>query len=214
MAQALPLFTANVVRPRAGAAARTGWSLHREAFEELLWRLDPDRDRAGEKYSALHRKLCRFFEGRRCPRPEDCADETLDRIARRLASGERVDELNGYVFGVARMVGREVRKRQHREREALASLRRLSVPSAEEPAGECYDQLERCFGELPRSSLELILAYYEREKSAKIRHRHRLARDLGISRDALRSRAHRVRDQLRRAMSVETGTPAQAVAPG
>ena len=55
-----------------------------EPFEALLLRLGSDRETAGERYLQLRQRLVAVFEYRHCPRPEELADETLDRVARRL----------------------------------------------------------------------------------------------------------------------------------
>src|ERR671938_30866 len=62
-------------------------ALTAEAFTKLLARLDPDRERAGEKYEELRRTLVKFFEWRGAPFPEDQADETFNRVARKLDEG-------------------------------------------------------------------------------------------------------------------------------
>jgi DNA-directed RNA polymerase specialized sigma24 family protein len=52
-------------------------------------------------------RLVRFFEWRGAQVPEDLADETLERVARKLAVGTPIDDLRKYIFGVARFVARE-----------------------------------------------------------------------------------------------------------
>ena len=53
-------------------------------FERLLFRLDPDVDRAALEYEQLRRTLVKFFDWRGGWPPDECADETLDRLARKL----------------------------------------------------------------------------------------------------------------------------------
>ena len=53
-----------------------------------------------------------------------------------------------------------------------------------------------CLQELSTQKRDLILAYYAKEKQAKIDHRAEMARRLGISVDALRVKAHRIRTTL------------------
>ena len=85
--------------------------LTREGLEALLAFLDPDRDRAGEKYQQIRQRLVKMFECRGLTPPEEPADETMDRVARRLAEGEhvRAGEPMAYFHGVARNVLRERR---------------------------------------------------------------------------------------------------------
>src|SRR5215831_16309091 len=85
-------------------------TLTAEAFTKLLACLDPERERAGEKYEDLRRTLIKYFEWRGAPFPEDHADETLNRVARKLNEGVEVRNVNGYSYEVARRVCLEVWK--------------------------------------------------------------------------------------------------------
>ncbi len=171
----------------------------REALDKLLDYLDGDRDRASKKYRELQRKLIALFEWQSCSSPEELADETLNRVARKLAEGLeiRTEEPFRYLRGVAFNVAKEDWKRTARNREALAEYRYLQ---AREPASEDSDErkskLRSCLRELAPKDRELILEFYRGEKSARIEGRKRLAEKLGISRTALRIRAHRLRKGL------------------
>src|SRR5262249_35815848 len=68
---------------RGAAPARRRWALTQEAFDKLLAALGPDRESAAEKYLEVRSNLIRFFEFRGCPFPEDHADETINRVAKR-----------------------------------------------------------------------------------------------------------------------------------
>jgi hypothetical protein len=83
--------------------------LSREGLERLLTRLHPERDQAGAKYEVLRAKLLRFFDYRGCAAGDQAADETFNRVARRLEGGEtiRAEDASSYVLGVARNVLRE-----------------------------------------------------------------------------------------------------------
>ena len=61
-----------------------GWTLSPQSFDLLLSALHADRDRAGEEYERLRRTLVTFFDWRGCAFPEELADETFNRAARRL----------------------------------------------------------------------------------------------------------------------------------
>src|SRR5437868_5161996 len=89
------------------AVRKKDWTLTREAFEQLLAALDPDRERAGLRYENIRRKLIEFFEARGSNSPADNADETINRVARRLDEGERVQDLSAYFYGVARLLLKE-----------------------------------------------------------------------------------------------------------
>ena len=76
------------------------------AFHALLDWLNPNRDRAADEYVRLHRRLAKMFEARGCLTPEDCADETFNRIGSQLIEGKeiRTDNPTFYINGVARHV--------------------------------------------------------------------------------------------------------------
>jgi DNA-directed RNA polymerase specialized sigma24 family protein len=56
--------------------------------------------------------------------------------------------------------------------------------------------LNSCLQSLSSEKRALILAYYAKEKQAKIDHRTELAQQLGTSVETLRVRAHRIRATL------------------
>ena len=171
----------------------------------LLARLDPDPERAATAYEVLRRTLVKFFDWRGAWVPEEGADETLDRLARKLAAGDQVGDVRSFAHGIARRVLLEQARRpeariaraDETELDGLAALD-ASAEADDEPVPAC---LERCLAELPRESRELILQYYVAEGRAKIENRRRVAEDLGLSDNALRSRAQRVRDRLERCIA-------------
>ena len=77
-----------------------------DGFARLLERLHPDADEAGGAYVRLRARLVRFFDWRGLPMPDDCADEVLDRLARRLREAS-VDDVHKYAYGIARLVALE-----------------------------------------------------------------------------------------------------------
>jgi len=90
-----------------GDAARQKWSLTQEAFDGLLASLGPDRDSAADRYLEIRRNLVRLFEWRGCFTPEEYADETLNRCARKIGEGDEIRDLGTYSIGVAPMLWRE-----------------------------------------------------------------------------------------------------------
>ncbi len=181
-------------------APEGGWGLTEDALGKLLAALDGDRERAGEKYEQLRRGLVYFFECRGCTFPEDHADETINRVARKLAGGEEIRDPFSYVYGVARLLLLEVFKRRDRERAAFAHLPAPVVAAhdgeEDEEAEAQLRCLRRCLDSLPAESRVFIMSYYQGEKRAKIASRQRLAEALKIPPNALRLRARRVREKL------------------
>lgn len=177
---------------------KTKWSLTPEAFEKLLNAFSADREEAGVQYEIMRRKLVRFFEWRRVESAEDCADDTMNRVARRIESGEVIENLNSYFYGVARMVHLEVIKDQERlvvsiDDEPQVLRQKAPEPIESEPRVICFD---RCLDSLPPENRTLIVGYYQEERRAKIELRQELADNLHIPLNALRIRAHRIRARL------------------
>lgn len=165
-----------------------------EILNGLLVLLNADRERAGEFYELLRAKLVRIFEWRGSSFPEDDADETLDRIAHKVAEGEIVRDVQAYAGGVARLVWLESVKRERRSRAALEQLPESESGGVEPDARqECF---KSCLNKLPAEARSLVVEYYRKEKSAKIEARKRLAESLGIAHGALRLRVYRLRAQL------------------
>jgi DNA-directed RNA polymerase specialized sigma24 family protein len=178
------------------------WVLSPEAFAGLLAALDPDVGRAAEEYEAVRRRLVRLFEWRGVEFAEDYADETINRVARKLEEGERIQNLSGYIGGVARLVLLEAHKESARAR---AAFEQLPPPvTYAEPVEDDEDErrlgcFRSCMGSLPEETRALILEYYgEDGGGARIEKRKRLARALGLEMNALRNRALRTRDRLER----------------
>ena len=184
-------------RKMAGAprAARPQGLTHEE-FEALLAQLDPDREKAGEIYETIRRRLIRLYEWRGCDRPEDLADETINRVARRLAEGVTFQSSDpyGYFCGVAHMVHKEFLRRSSREHLALESGEwppPIYVPEEEEPSDRRLECLRHCLAKVPSDQRDLLLRYHQGENN--IRNRKTMASELGVPLNALRIRVHRVR---------------------
>ena len=190
--------------PSGHGAVRREWSLTKEAFDKLLARMDADAELAGEKYLLARRNLVRFFEGRGCGFAEEHADETINRVARRLDEGQEIHNLNGYLYGVARLVLLEVLGEREKEQKALREMSLRIVrpdPAESDETGQRLDCLTRCLNKLPDDGRELIVEYYQGEKRSKIENRQKLAESLRIPLYALRSRAVRLREKLEACMS-------------
>src|SRR5262249_51747669 len=91
------------------------WTLTEAGFNKLLSCLDPDRQRAGEKYEQLHRKLEKFFEVHRIAFAEELADETINRVIRKLEDGLEIRNIAGYCIGVARLLLMETHKGERKK---------------------------------------------------------------------------------------------------
>jgi len=170
------------------------WSLTRKALERLLQRLGSEPNAAAREYEFLRGRLTTFFSSRRVDFPESLADETLDRVARRLEAGEVIEHVRAYVHGVAHRVALEWGRRQARVHRSLqthlTSLGAVEPSDATEARAAC---LETCLSRLPPESRRLLQSYYDSGGLSYAGRRKLLAQRLGISCTSLKVRVHRVR---------------------
>jgi DNA-directed RNA polymerase specialized sigma24 family protein len=180
----------------------------------LLKQLGPDPELAGTRYEQLRQRIVTVLTYRGCTHPEEVADETMDRVARRLSevpAGTEIGDPTRFVFGVAWNVSREWIRRQRTVPlpdgwdPADPSQADLSAPASDLGHG-CLDRCLRC---LPKEDHDVVLTYYQEQGLAKIRHRAVVARQLKISPNALRLRIHRVTLRLRECVfhCVDTARP-------
>jgi DNA-directed RNA polymerase specialized sigma24 family protein len=180
---------ASVTRRVAQCAMRNRASLSGAHLEALLSWLAPTASEAGERYVAIRRALNRFFVARRCVPPDEYSDDTLDRVGRRLAAGERIQAASPgtYVYGVARNVYREA-VRRHPTEVPLARGSEPTVRYVEAPPGVvCF---RRCLERLSPDARELLEAYYLDGREA-------LAEKLGVTPNAIRLRVFKQKQALK-----------------
>lgn len=161
-------------------------------FETMLAWLDSDRDLAGEKYETIRRGLIEMFRCRGCWEPEDLADETINRVARKVK--DLLTTYTGdpahYFFGVARNLLREYYRRTSREEpRAVRSVQ----PDDLEVRHRCLDE---CMSHLRTDQRVLILQYFSLDKQQKIDNRKDLGRGLNTTPHALRVRVYRIKEAL------------------
>src|SRR5262245_51116726 len=92
-------------------------------LSRLLAKLDHDVEPGGEALERLRGALVKFFDWRGAWAPEECADEVLDRLERKLEETS-IEDVWEDARGVARMVLVERRRRPaqspHGNKEELA----------------------------------------------------------------------------------------------
>ena len=164
------------------------WELTPEMFQKFLAWLDPDPEKAGYRYEDIRRRLIKIFTCRGCLTPEDLADDTINRVIRKVheIAETYVGDPALYFYGVAHNVHLEYCRRKPEPQPP-------PVPDPPPQAEREYACLERCIQQLTHQSRELVLQYYQEERHAKIDLRKELARRMGIPINALRIRAHRIR---------------------
>ena len=185
------------------AELKKDWVPTQNAFRQFLRWLDEGVDSGGEKYVEMRRRLAIYFDRRNCLSPDELADETLNRVARRLEEEDAISNTPParYCYIVARFVFLEyVRRARHETAldERSGGLRSSAGPGEPDAAASqrLLDSLERCLQQLGPRDRELILEYYRGEQRAKIGRRRQLAARLGLTMNAVSIRACRLRDKL------------------
>ena len=179
-------------------AARQAWSLTQQSFDGLLALLGPDRDVAADRYLEIRRNLVRLFEWRGCSTPEEYADETINRCARKIGDGEVIRDVGTYCVGIARMLLLEMGRDRAMQSPSLdeAPEPQAVVHQPDHDRDRREECLRVCLGHLPPDHRQLILTYYQGDKRDKIKNRNGLTQTLGISPGTLRMRALRLRASL------------------
>ncbi len=183
------------------------WILTPSAFQRLLNWLDGGKNSDGFNYLEMRRRLIAYFDRKNCQLPEDLADETLNRLARRLEEEGIVEDQAParYCYIMARFVFMESVRESKRENSLQDDLRRQSniaalkwsVPEDDKQNKEkMLNCLTHCTQKLDLFDQEIITSYYIGEARAKINNRRALAENLGITMNALSIRACRIRDKL------------------
>lgn len=168
--------------------------LTQKGFDTLLAWLDPDRERAAQKYQTLHNGLIQIFTLRGCSGAEDLADETINRVTEKVSVlvETYVGDPTKYFYGVAKKIYLE----SHREKSSQLEPEKAIPYVPQEDVEPEYDCLEQCLDKLSADNKQFILRYYRDEKQAKIDARKLAGQELNLSPIALRVRAHRIRKTL------------------
>ena len=170
-------------------------TLTQQSFDDLLEWLNPDRDIAGQIYVTIRTRLTKIFVSRGTGNPEDLADATINRVARKLPEIQLnyVGDPENYFKAVVRYILQESYKKE----KAPAAVIPMPIPldSDEERDLDCLD---RSLSELTSEDRTLIIEYYRYSGHEKIEHRKDLAEQMGIGLNPLRIRACRLRSGLAR----------------
>lgn len=191
--------------PRQIRVQKKDRKLTEDTFNRLLAWLDEGSDSQGQKYLEMRARLVAYFDRKNCPAPDELADETFNRLARRLEEeGITEDDAPArYCYIVARFVFLEFLRRKQKEQSIVTDLGNLGHANSSSSFDEAGVErqrllscLERCLDTLDSTQREIISRYYSGQERQKIDNRRELAQQLGISPNALTIRACRIRDKL------------------
>jgi RNA polymerase sigma factor (sigma-70 family) len=170
----------------------------KEEFEKLLAWLAS----AGREYGTMHHRLIRIFLSRGCIDAENLADEVMNRVAVRIDKvvttyeGDPAKCFQGFLENVYLEYLRDQRLRSN-----IEPLEPLPDHGRDQEKSEREDDcLTECLGELTPGECDLFRRYFQEEKRAKINARKRLAAELRLTANALRIKAHRIRQRSRKCM--------------
>lgn len=171
------------------------WELSQEKFDTLLGWLSEDREKAGEKYEEIRNSLVRMFELKGCNDSHTLADETINRFISKI----HTLELNNHkpisiFYGFAKNIYLE----SLRQKESQLEPDSHKTAVAENNSNPYLDYLEECLEKRSPDEKELVLKYYEKDKSDKLEQRRKLARKLNIAASAMHTRVHRIRLSLQK----------------
>jgi DNA-directed RNA polymerase specialized sigma24 family protein len=183
-------------------APKKEWPLTAPAFRRLLAWLDESSGSEGQTYLEMRRRLVAYFDRKACSAPDELADETLNRVARRLEEEGKIESETPakYCYIVARFVFMEHLRETQKGTVVLDEIRRQKhggdAVEVDDNKEKMLDCLGQCTSKLESVSRELITRYYVGKERVKIENRRALAEGLGITVNALAIRACRIRDKL------------------
>lgn len=192
------------------------WAPSEASFHRLLAWLDTGVDSGGERYEEMRRRLSAYFDRKNCHAPADLADETLNRIARRLEEeGSLVEGPPArYCYIVAKFVFLEFTREAKRGGPPIDVDTRLVEPARDGPTAEDEERretrleyLDTCLARLSPADRNLILEYYGPGAEPVAARRQTLATRLGLSTNALAIRACRIRATLERCVRSQERKP-------
>jgi len=175
---------------------RGGVTINREGFDKFLHWLDPNPENAAARYERIRSKLITICAARGGSHPEEMADECIDVVVQKVPeiAPTYTGEPEFYFYSVVKFVV----LRWLRKNEAME----LPDRDIEDESGDSYEVekrhecLDQCLDQLDDLSREIALEYYRHDKQAKIDHRWALAQRTGITMNALRIKALRIRQTL------------------
>jgi len=187
-------------------ASKRDWPLTPPAFHRLLAWLDEDTSSEGGTYLEMHRRLVSYFDRKNCATPDELADETLNRVSRRLEEEGAIETETParYCYIVARFVFmehlRNIRKGYESFNDTRLTASTVFNSSETDDEREAKEKmlncLEQCTSQLEPRNRDIITRYYVGTGRARIENRNLLAKELGVTMNALSIRACRIRNKL------------------
>lgn len=175
------------------------YQLTEDRLNALLEALDLNRDKAIDTFETMRKKLIKYFEWNNCWRAEECADETIDRVAMKieeLGKKIRVADKFSFAHGVAVNVLHEYFKRVKNLVSDDGRAGQVAEDDPEESEGELMTLLKECIEWLQPEQQRFIKRYYAADNE-----RSKYSKELGLTMNGLYTEAFRVKEALRDCMN-------------
>ena len=194
-------------RSRTATNRKSEWIATEGSFAAFLEWLDQGFDTKGAAYLEIRGRLVTYFDRKGCLSADDLADETLNRVQRRLEEEGAIhaDSPAKFCYAVAKYVFFE-HLRSGRAKEVSDELINRDAIKNDAASFKAEDEirdheralrcLEKCIAQLDAERRELVVEYYHGEQRAKIENRRRLAARFGLTLNALSIRTYRIRERL------------------
>ena len=172
------------------------------SFDTFLVLLDADREQAGAKYENLRQRLIKFFEWRNCEMSEELSDTVFDRVMRKIAEGEQIQNVTAYSATIAQFVFKEYLRKNERQNQLIEDAPEIQNIKAKDADNEdekisirqnCFD---KCLKEFSAENRKFIIAYYDTDEKTMINSRKKLAEEMNSNLNTLRIKACRLKAKL------------------
>lgn len=183
---------------------KKNWVLISAAFQKFLEWLDEGTNSDGKKYLEMRQKLSNYFDRKNCRNPDELAEETLNRVARRLEEEGKIETETPakFCYITARFVFMESLRDTSKSHISIDEVIYNQTDKSSDEKQEKDEKekllqcLEECANKLEDVNRDLIFRYYYGKEREKIENRRALAQELGLTVNALSIRACRIRGKL------------------
>ena len=167
-----------------------------EDFHGLLGRFSSDPETAGKKYEDIRAGLINYFSFRGCRDAEALTDETINRVAVKIAGTSFDEKFNfaSYFYAFASKIHLEDCKKRKR---FVSEYEDVPVPPEVEETDPGIDCLNDCLAQCPPADRSLLITYYGFEKSERAAERRRLAEERHMNILFLHTKISRLKKVLR-----------------
>ena len=168
-----------------------------ESLNRLLAEFSGDERQAAAAYTNLRDSLVRFFQLKGDFAPDAAADETLDRVAVKIAENTPIDNVTKYSFGVARLIFLERLRFSQKETNAVKDYYAEKNTAASDSDTDEVNFFRECFRDLPSADRNFLQSYFTDLPYQKLTElRRRLTVETSVSVEQMRVKIFRLRKRL------------------